>query len=90
MKRITIDCQTKRTIVEDLTLEEETARLEEIAMSERQAAVRQRAELKRQLAGELAELREMREERRVFDDGDIVEKQAAVDALRAELASAGR
>lgn len=85
MNRVIIDCQTNQTIIEELTPEEEAKRLEEIVGRVRQDKARRREQLKRQLAGELAELREMQQQRQIFDDGDISEKQAQVDALKIEL-----
>jgi len=85
MQRLVINCQTYRQIVEDLTPEEETARLAEIAEYQRRQRAQRQGELKRLLANELVELREMQQNRQIFDDADITEKQIRIDELKDEL-----
>jgi len=85
MQRVVIDCQTGQVEVVELSPKEESDRLAEIELGRQQADIQHRIEVKRLLIRELAELREMKQNRTLFDDTDIAEKQAEVDRLQTEL-----
>jgi len=85
MQRVVINCQTGQVEVIELSAKEESDRLAEIELGRQQADIQRRVEVKRLLVKELAELREMKQNRTLFDDADIAEKQAEVDRLQAEL-----
>jgi len=85
MQRVVIDCQTGRTTIENLTPEEESARLVEITEHQRYQKVQQQGKLKRLLAKELTELREMQLQRQIFDDKDLEEKQRKISSLKEKL-----
>ena len=89
MKKVIVDCQTGQVEIVDLSPKEESDRLAEIEEGKQQRIIEHRVEVKRQLAKELAELREMKQNRTLFDDTDIAEKQAEVDKLQAKLTSPG-
>jgi len=85
MQRVVIDCQTGLTEVVELSPKEESDRLAEIELGRQQADIQHRIEVKRLLAKELAELREMKQNRTLFDDADIAGKQAEVDRLTLDV-----
>lgn len=84
MLKVIIDCQYAKAEYVELTTEEEAARLAEIAAALEQGMKDKIKRDKRQLITALAELREMKQNKDVFTDADIAEKQAEVDALRPE------
>jgi len=85
MQRVVINCQTGQSEVIELSPKEESDRLAEIELSRQQEIIRRRLEIKRLLVKELAELREMRQNRTLFDDTDVAEKQAEVDRLTLDV-----
>jgi len=85
MQRVIINCQTGQAEFVELSAKEESDRLAEIELGRQQADIQHRIEVKRLLIKELVELREMKQNRTLFDDADIAEKQAEVDRLQAEL-----
>jgi len=85
MQQLIINCQTGQAEVSELSPKEESDRLAEIELGRQQAVIQRRIEVKRLLVKELVELREMKQNRTLFDDADITEKQAEVDRLQTEL-----
>lgn len=85
MQRLIIDCQTGKQVIEELTPDEESQRLKEIANNIALEKAEREKEVKRRLARELAELREMKAQKGIFSDEDISEKQKQVDTLAAML-----
>lgn len=85
MRQLVINCQTGQAEVVDLLPKEETDRLAEIELGRQQRIIERRVEAKKMLLKELVELREMKQNRTLFDDTDIAEKQVEVDRLQAEL-----
>jgi len=85
MQKVILDCQTGKVEYVDLSSKEESDRLAEIELARQQGIIQRRLEVKRLLVKELAELREMRQNRTLFDDTDIAEKQAEVDRLTLEI-----
>lgn len=85
MQQVIIDCQTKHVTVIDLSQEE----IDTVIADRQQNAIRevieQRKAKKRLIISKLAELREMRQNRDIFDEGDITELQAEIDTLRGKL-----
>lgn len=82
MRRLIIDCEKKQEIWRDLTPQEEAARLAEIEAMQLELE-RQRVEGRRKAFLRTSlELREMRQNRDVFSDVEIAEKQAELDGLR--------
>lgn len=85
MQRIVIDCQTRQAVCEDVPPEEEVAIVKERQQNAARQQVEERRQLKRALARELAELREMRGAPLVFDAADLAEKQAVVEELQRKI-----
>jgi hypothetical protein len=85
MRRVIIDCHKKEEIWRDLTAQEEAARLAEIQLAIVEKGEQDKRTNKAQLIKALAELREMKQNRGVFSDADIDEKQSEVDALKNRL-----
>lgn len=85
MKKLVINCQYAKVEYVELTPEEEAVRLAEIQAVIEQETKDRNKQVKRQLVTALAELREMRQNRDVFTDEDIAEKQAEVDALQGRM-----
>jgi hypothetical protein len=85
MQRLIIDCAKKEEVWQDLTAQEEAARLTEsqVAIDNEIAEGKKRS--KTQLIKALMELREMRQNRDVFTDVDIGEKQAEIDELKTKV-----
>ena len=89
MKKVIVNCQTGQVDVIELSAMEESDRLAEIEEGKQQRIIEHRVEVKRQLIKELTELREMKQNRTLFDDTDIADKQVEVDKLQAKLTSLG-
>lgn len=83
MKKLVVDCLYGKTEYIDLTPEEEAIRLAEIQAALEQVEKDKVKQGKRQLITALAELREMKQNKDVFTDEDIAEKEAEADALKA-------
>ena len=82
MRRLIIDCITKQEIWQDLTPQEEAARLAE-SQAAQEEGDRQIVKGRRKAFLRTAvELREMRQNRDVFSAEEIAEKQAELDDLR--------
>lgn len=85
MQKLEISCRSGRGTYTDLSPAEETDRLQEIDREKTRQAVEGTKAVKQRLAKVLAELREMKQNKDVFDDEDISEKQGEVDGLKAQL-----
>jgi len=85
MQQLIINCQTGQAEVVRLNPEEEFERVRESELAKQLAEIQRRIEVKRLLVRELVELREMKQNRTLFDDTDIAEKQAEVDRLTSRL-----
>lgn len=85
MQKVEISCRSRRPVYTNLSPEEEIDRLQEIEREKTRQAVEVRKTLKRQLLVALTELREMRQNRDIFSDEDLAEKQAEIDKLKARL-----
>lgn len=87
MQRIEIDCQTGEVKIFALSPEEETELVKEKEANRQREIAEQKKSAKRLLIKALAELREMKQNRDVFDDADLIEKQGEIDALKSRLTS---
>ncbi len=81
MQQLVIDCTTGRATYIDLSPTEESRRLQETEQNRLEEARLEVTELKRILARELAELREMTALPTVYTAREVTEKQAAIDEL---------
>lgn len=82
MIKVIVDCQHGVVEVLPLTLQEEEVRLAEIQEAIREAKKDKDKESKRQLLTMLAELREMKQNKDVFTDEDVAEKEAEIDRVK--------
>lgn len=87
MQRLVIDCQSGNREYIELSKEEEDGHLAEAALRLEQARAEAKRAVKRQLVSDLAELREMRQNRDIFSDEDMAEKQARIDELKGKLST---
>jgi len=85
MQRLEIDCQTKKEVYVDLTPDEETNHLQEANQRRILAALERRRQRRQEMLQAMLELREMNFRATVFTVQEIAAKQAAVDALLAEV-----
>lgn len=85
MQKLIVDCSGGRIEYVELTTEEEAARLAEIAAALEQGTKDKLKRDKHQLVTALTELREMKQNKDVFTDADIAEKEAEVDALKGSI-----
>lgn len=83
MQKVILDCKTQEVAYVDLSKPEELERLRETKEAEDRARMEVKLLAKKQLATNLAELREMKELKDVFTAEDIEAKQAEVDSLKA-------
>lgn len=82
MRRLIIDCNGKEEVWQELTPVEETVRLAEIQAAKNEVNNQRIKEKHRAFLRVSLELREMRQNRDVFSDINIAEKQAELDGLR--------
>lgn len=82
MIKVIVDCQHGVVEVLPLTPQEEEVRLAEIQEAIREAKKDKDKESKRQLLTMLAELREMKQNKDVFTDEDVAEKEAEIDRVK--------
>lgn len=85
MERVIVDCREGTAQVVALSVEEEAAHLAEIETIQERIKRDKVKAAKQELLKALVELREMKQNKDVFADEDIVEKEAEVDALRAKV-----
>jgi hypothetical protein len=85
MQRVEIDCQTKQVVIFELSSDEIEAITVERQQNEQRELIEQRKANKRLIIGKLAELREMKQNRDIFDEGDIAGLQAEIDELKSRL-----
>lgn len=89
MQKVIIDCRTKEVSYVELGADEEAERLQEIEQNQIRRKAEEKKGGKRDLARAMAELREMRQNRDIFDDEDIEEKQEEVDRLKRVVVAGG-
>lgn len=82
MRRLIIDCEKKEEIWRDLTPQEEAARLAEIQAIELELDKQKVKDKRKAFLRVSLELREMRQNRDVFSDAEIAERQGELDSLR--------
>jgi hypothetical protein len=85
MQRVEIDCQTKQVTIVELSPDEVDAVTVERQQNEQRELIEQRKANKQQIIGKLVELREMKQNRDIFDEGDIAGLQAEIDELKSRL-----
>jgi hypothetical protein len=85
MQRVEIDCQTKQVVIFELSPDEVAAITIERQQNEQREVMEQHKVNKRLVVGKLAELREMKQNRDVFDTEDIAGAQAEIDKLKSRL-----
>ena len=85
MQKVTVDGNQVSYI--DLTAQEEQDLLADIATRQADEKTRGRKEAKRVIIGKLTELREMKQNRQIFSQQDLDEKQVEIDDLLAIMLS---
>lgn len=83
--RVQVDCQNREVKIFVLSPEEEAIFNAEKEERRQRDILEQKKTAKRLLVLRLAELREMKQNRDIFDDADLAEKQAEIDALKSRL-----
>ena len=82
MRRLIIDCSKKEEVWQDLTPQEESVRVAEIQAAQLELDRQKVKDKRKAFLRASTELREMRQNRDVFSDAEIAEKQAELDGLR--------
>lgn len=85
MQQVIIDCLTKRVTVVELTSDEVAFNEADRQHNLQRELIEQRKVNKRLIIGKLAELREMKQNRDIFDTEDIMGLQGEIDELKSRL-----
>lgn len=81
MQRVTIDLQTGQAVYLDMTLQEEADHIAQGQARQLGDRTRGKKEAKQAVGKLLAELREMKQNRQIFSQQDLDDKQVEIDEL---------